>query len=238
MKLILCEVPGSNDGSVETFSPFCLKVRRALRGAGLEFEARQEANPGSFKRHNSLGQVPILLADEKPLADSTKILEFIVAHTGKLMPSEAAQQAEAWFWEEFADRSLNGYLVAARWLDESNWPRTRAAYFGTAPWFVGALIAPQLRKRIAGALRTRDFAQRGLPALWEDLERLLDRLETRAPQADYWVGDVITVADVSLFGQLQALRTDLTPAQVLAVEKRPRLRAYLDRVDVATRAYS
>jgi glutathione S-transferase len=84
----------------------------------------------------------------------------------------------------------------------------------------------------------RDVGQRGLPALWKELEQTLDRLETRAPKTDasYWIGDALTVADVSLFGQLQALRTDLTPAQRLSVEQRPRLCAYLDRVESATRA--
>jgi glutathione S-transferase len=234
MKFILCEVPGSLDGSVETYSPFCLKARRALRGAGLAFEARQEPNPGTFKRHNPVGQVPILLADDKPIADSTNILEFIVKHSGKLLPRTSADQAEAWFWEDFADRCLSGFLVAARWSDDANWPRSRAAYFGKAPWFVGALIAPQLRKQVCASLVVRDFTAHGLPALWDAMETTLDRLEARAPENTFWVGDALSVADVSIFGQLQGMRTDLTPAQRASVEKRPKLRSYLDRVDAAT----
>jgi glutathione S-transferase len=234
MKFILCEVPGSLDGSVETYSPFCLKIRRALRSAGLSFEARQEANPGTFKRYNPVGQVPILLADEKPIADSTKILEFIAKHSGKLLPQSSADQAEAWFWEDFADRSLSGFLVAARWADEANWPRSRQAYFGTMPWLVGAVIAPQLRKKVCASLAVRDFSKQGLPALWENMETTLDRLEARAPESTFWIGDALSVADVSIFGQLQGMRTDLTPAQRASVEKRPKLRSYLDRVDTAT----
>jgi glutathione S-transferase len=236
MKLILCEVPGSKDGSIETYSPFCLKARRALTAASLPFEVKQSANPGSFKSHNPKGQVPILLVDDKPICDSTEILEFVTQQSGLLLPKHAEGRAEAWHWEEFADRVLNGYLVAARWIDDDNWPRTRMAYFEGAPWFVHALIAPKLRKNVHKALDARDFTRGGLAALWAEFERALDRLEVRAPMDGFWIaGSDISVADVSLFGQLQALRTDLTPKQRTLVTQRRALARYLDRVDERTR---
>jgi glutathione S-transferase len=242
MKLTLCEVPGSGDLRIETYSPFCVKVRRALRAAGLVFEARQASNPSAFKRHNPLGQVPILLVDaaERPVFDSTKILQFIATelpHEGpSLLPKGERELAEAWLWEDYADRALNGFLVAARWECNDNWERTRAAYFKGAPWFVQSLIAPLIRKNVRKALVARDVtAQRGA-SLWSEFERVLDHLEGRAPGEGFWVSDQVTVADVSIFGQLHSLRNDLTPAQRSTLEARSVLRAYLDRVDTATSA--
>jgi glutathione S-transferase len=242
MKLTLCEVPGSGDLRIETYSPFCVKVRRALRAAGLAFEARQSSNPRAFKQYNPLGQVPILLveATERPVFDSTKILEFIATelnHGGStLVPKGAREQAEAWLWEDYADRALNGFLVAARWDSDDNWERTRTAYFKGAPWFVQSLIAPQIRKNVRKALAARDVTSHGSAHVWSEFERVLDHLEVRAPREGFWVSDQVTVADVSIFGQLQSLRNDLTPAQRSTLEARSILRAYLDRVDAATRA--
>ncbi len=50
------------------------------------------------------------------------------------------------------------------------------------------------------------------------------------------MGAELSVADVALFGQLHSLRTELTVWQRGQVAARPRLTAYLDRVDQATQA--
>ncbi len=70
-------------------------------------------------------------------------------------------RAEALLWEELADTALNGFVVAARWADDDNWARGRDAYFGDAPWFVGKLIAPQLRRRVVANLVARDVWRTG-----------------------------------------------------------------------------
>ena len=44
------------------------------------------------------------------------------------------------------------------------------------------------------------------------------------------------MADIGLFAQLHSLRSALTPWQREQVEARPALRAWLDRVDAATRS--
>ncbi len=51
---------------------------------------------------------------------------------------------------------------------------------------------------------------------------------------EFWVSDEISVADIAIFAQLHALRTDLTPWQRTEIAARPRLSAYIDRVDRAT----
>ena len=57
-----------------------------------------------------------------------------------------------------------------------------------------------------------------------------------AAREGYWLGSEITVADIGLFAQLHSLRSALTPWQREQVEARPALRAWLDRVDAATRS--
>jgi glutathione S-transferase len=235
--LVLCELADAGADGVESYSPFCLKVHRALRAAGLAYERRHGARPDAFASLNPTGQVPVLLVDGEPVADSTRILKRIEALAGPIGGEmDARTRGEAWLWEELADASLNGFLVAARWADDRNWPLVRQAYFGKAPRFVRALITPRIRARVVGGLVARDVWRAGAEACWDRFLSTLEALEARAPRSGFWVGDRLTVADVSLFGQLQSFRTPLTAWQAHAVSQKPALRAWLDRVDAATRA--
>jgi glutathione S-transferase len=235
--LVLCELADASAHGVESHSPFCLKVHRALRLARLPYERRHGSRPSEFRKWNPTGQVPVLLVDGAPVVDSTKILERVDELTGVFSRGlSASTRAEAWLWEEFADTALNGFLVAARWADERNWPGVRDAYFGAAPWPVRALVAPKLRRGVIGNLVARDVWRAGADACWERLARTLDQLEARAPAQGFWLGATPTVADVAIFGQLHSLRTPLTRAQAAAVADRKMLSAYLDRVDAVTLA--
>jgi glutathione S-transferase len=229
--LILCELADTKLATVESYSPFCLKAHRALKAAGLSYQRRHGGRPDSFKPYNPTGQVPVLLVDGAPVADSTEIVKRIVA----LRPDALAADAEAWLWEEFADTALYGFVVASRWADDRNWPLTRAAYFGGIPAPVRALVVPRLRKRVIGTLVARDVWRAGAERCWLRFEALLDQLDARAPQAGWWCGGRLSVADVALFAQLHSLRTPLTVPQAESLARRKRLSAWLDRVHEETR---
>jgi glutathione S-transferase len=233
--LVLCELADSSADGVESYSPFCVKAHRALRLAGLPYERRHANRPDAFRRENPTGQVPVLLVDGAPVCDSTRILQRVDALTGALTRGlDPRARAEAWLWEEYADASLSGFLVAARWADDRNWPVVRDAYFGGAPWPVRALVAPKIRRRVVQGLVARDVWRAGAAACWERLDMALDQLDARAPDRGFWVGPVPSVADIGIFAQLHSLRTRLTKPQAEAIAARARLSAYLDRVDAAT----
>jgi glutathione S-transferase len=235
--LVLCELADASADGIESYSPFCLKAHRALRAAGLPYERRHGRMPREFVRENPRGQVPVLLVDGEPVADSTQILHRIEALAGPLGgETDPRTRAEAWLWEELADTSLNGFLVAARWADDRNWPAVRQAYFGQAPWFVRALIAPRIRETVVKVLVARDVWRAGAEACWDRFLTTLGDLEARAPQSGFWMGERLTVADVALFGQLQSFRTPLTQWQSHAIGQKGALRGWLDRVDAATRS--
>jgi glutathione S-transferase len=238
-KIVLCELGETGIANVQSYSPFCLKVHRALGATGLAYESRHGA-PHSFRALNPVAQVPVLLVDDDVISDSTPIvapIERIASATGRpsLLPADPRARAEAWLWEDYADRALNGYLVAARWADDRNWPLVREAYFKGAPWFVRRLVAPALRRKVVSGLVARDVLRAGEEALWDEYRRVLDCLEARAPLEGFWVGgDAPSVADIAIFGQLHSLRTPLTAAQARELLLRPALSDWLDRVDVAT----
>lgn len=235
--LVLCEINRPALPDHESYSPFCIKVHRALRSAGLVYTSRHATTPDGHRDVNPLGQVPVLLIDGRPVCDSTPILAALAA----LRPTPAwaaldpAQLAEALLWEELADTSLNGFVVASRWADDRNWPNTHAAFFGPTPWPVRRIIAPAVRRRRVADLVARDIWRAGPDACWRRFQVLLDALERRAPTTDFWLGQHLSVADLALFAQLHSLCTPLTPWQQSQVQARPRLRDWLARVDQATR---
>ena len=234
--LVLCEVGETGLPGLESWSPFCLKVHRALRAAGLSYASRHGKMPSDFKSLNPAGQVPVLLIGDEPVFDSTTILARIL----ELAPGTITTSAEAWLWEDYADRALSGYLVAARWADERNWPLLRETFFdrgdrGVPGWLVRKLVAPMIRRRVVDALKARDLLRHGEKALWADYRRILDVLEARAPRTGFWLSPALSVADLGLFAQLRSLRTPLTPMQAREIELRPALVDYVDRVDAATR---
>lgn len=235
--LTLCELADPAVAGFESYSPFCLKVHRAMRAAGLPYVRRHAPRPATFGHLNPARQVPVLLVGDEPVSDSTVILARLESLGGRsLLPVDAARRAEALLWEELADTALNGFVVAARWADARNWPAVREAYFATMPALLRRVVPAQLRREVIGSLRARDVWRRGADACWARFAVVLDQLDARAPGEGFWLGEALTVADVGLFAQLHSLRSPLTPWQRDQVEARPALRAWLDRVDAATRA--
>jgi len=235
--LVLCELDRPDLPGLESYSPFCLKVHRALRSAGLPYTSRHGAHPGAHGDVSKTGQVPVLLLNGEAIDDSTVILARLAA----LQPTPAwaavdpRLHAEALLWEELADVSLGGFVMAARWADDRNWPAVHNVLFGAAPWPVRRFIAPATRRRITATLVARDVWRAGSEVCWRRFDTLLDSLERLAPADGYWLGEPLTVADLGLFAHLHSLRTPLTPWQRSRVEVRPALLAWLDRVDLATR---
>lgn len=237
-ELTLCELTTTDVGGLESFSPFCLKTHRALKLAGLKYTSRHAGNPAAHKPLSPTGQVPVLLVDGRAIADSTPILREIE----RLRPGtferglDARARAEAWLWEELADTALNGFLVAARWADDANWPLVKNAYFAAMPGPVRAVVPALLRRNVLKALHARDIWRAGPEACWTRYEDLLDRLDARAPATGFWMGEAPSVADVALFGQLHGLRNRYTARQSAMIASRKALTAWLDRVDAITKA--
>ena len=71
---MLCDLGETQGLGIESYSPFCLKVHRALRATGLAYTVRNAPNPAAYKRHNPKGQVPVLLVGDEAVTDSTRIL--------------------------------------------------------------------------------------------------------------------------------------------------------------------
>lgn len=231
--LTLCELDDPGLPGTPSWSPFCLKVHRALTALGLPYARRHGARPDAHRALNPAAQVPVLLFGDEPVADSTRILARLDEELGGRLGGDLdpRARAESRMWEELADTAINGFVVAARWVDPDNWPRTKAAYFAGMPAVVRAVVPGRLRAGVRAALVSRDVLRAGEAACWERFERALSDLDERAPDVgSFWVAPTPSFADFALWGQLHALRTPLTPRQAASLAARPRLSRYVDAV--------
>ncbi len=73
--IVLCELTDPQIEGLESLSPFCLKVHRALRLQKRTDERRFGRSPASFSSLNPLSKVPVLLIDNEVVCDSTRILQ-------------------------------------------------------------------------------------------------------------------------------------------------------------------
>lgn len=227
---------GPDSHGLESLSPFCLKVHRALKFHGLSYERRHALRPSEHKKYNPTGQAPVLLIDGKPVPDSTAIIKALDALGSKsLIPADRSKRAEAWFWEDYADGVLGYYVFAARWFDDRNWDALSADHFAPMPGFLKPWLPNRIRKRILKSMSSMEFIRVGQAECWKNFQEHLDMLEDKAPESGYWLGEDLTVADIGLFGILHALRSDLSQWQWDEIDRRPRLRAWLDRVDAVTK---
>lgn len=234
--LVLCEFDDPNLPGLESLSPFCVKAHRGLKAAGLSYTRRHGLNPREFKKYNPVGQVPVLLVGDEPVPDSSAILRRIQAFVPGVFGDESDKrlQGEAWLWEELADVSLGGFVIAARWADDRNWPRVKEALFSRMPAPMRVLLPGVVRRRLIASLRARDVWRAGPERCWARFQETLENLDARAPEEGYWLGPALTVADIGLFGHLHSFRSEISPWQKEQIQRRARLSAYLDRVHART----
>jgi glutathione S-transferase len=190
-------------------SPFVRKVRVVLAEKGIEHQHEQVnpfSPPPNFRSLSPLGKIPVLKDGDRTLCDSSVICAYLEKRfpTPALYPSDPYEYARTLWIEEFMD----GGVVS----------------IGGPKIFVPLVIQPLLSGGQGPSAEAEEVARK---AWSEGVLPLLTYLETELGDRETFVGDGLTLADISVASHLVNLRY----AGFVADRGRyPRLRAFLDRM--------
>jgi glutathione S-transferase len=132
-------------------SPFCLKLETYLRMAAIPYEV-VIGDLGKAPK----GKLPYINDNGQEIADSNLIIEYLkTTYEDKLDRSlSPADRAISLAMGRMLDENLYWVIVYSRWADDTNWPKTKAAYFDDLPaplrFFVPNLARKSTLKCLAG----------------------------------------------------------------------------------------
>lgn len=188
-----------------TASHYNEKARWALDWKGIEY-VRRSLLPGPhlpvvlwMTRQTA---VPVLVLDDRPIADSTRIIEALELRQPEppLIPAGAEERRRALELEDFCDREIGPHVrraLFAEILDDADY--TCALFSQDA-----SEIARRAYRTLFPAVRVAMRSQMGIDAeraalSRERAARACDRLESElaASGTGYLVGDRFTVADLT-----------------------------------------
>ena len=185
-------------------SPFSRKVRVFLAEKGLDFEDDPMIPmgvSGEYKAMHPQGKIPLLTDGDRVIPDSSAICDYLerVAPSPALYPSDPYEHARAVWYEEFADAGLINATIVL---------------------FQERVLGPVFFKRDSDEEKIRDAVENTIPPFFDYLERNLG-------DADYFVGNRFSIADISLGSQFANYKYG--DGEVDA-KRWPRLAAWVERV--------
>lgn len=190
-------------------SPFVRKVRVVLAEKGLDYTHEQVnpfAPPEGYRELSPLGKIPAFKDGDKALCDSSVICAYIEKKypTPALLPSDPYDYARALWIEEFMDGGV-------------------VALIGPKVFFA-LVLQPILSGGKAPSAEAEAIAKK---AWEEDADPHLAYLEKQLGDRAYFVGDQISLADISV---ASILANSWLAGYVPARKRFPKLRAFLDRM--------
>jgi glutathione S-transferase len=190
-------------------SPFVRKVRVVLAEKAIDHEHEQVnpfAGPPGWRDISPLGRIPAFQDGDRVINDSSVIAAYLEKKfpTPALYPSDPYEYARALWFEEFMDGGVVP-LIGPK------------VFFPLVlqPLFSGGK-APSEE---AEALAVKTFE--------EDAAPLFAYLEKELGDSDFFVGNKLTIADITVASALvNARHAGFAPSR----KKFPKLRAFLDRM--------
>ena len=190
-------------------SPYVRKVRLFLAEKGLDYQHEQInpfAPPPGYRDLSPLGKIPAFKDGDRSLCDSSVICAYLEKRfpTPALYPSDPYDYARALWFEEFMDGGVTPVLG----------PKV----------FFPLVLKPLFSGGQAPDAETEAIAKKTFE---EDAAPLFDYLEKQLGDREYFVGNQITIADISVAAELVNTRhAGFAPAR----KKFPKLRAFLERM--------
>lgn len=216
-------------------SPFSEKVRRALNYKGVSFDihevARGKVAEGAYQHVSPTGKFPTIRDGDTVVWDSTDILYHLESFYGgpPLVPTGARNSALAHAIEEWADESLYFYEMTMRLTWEHNLDAALDEFGRTLP----GVPKPRLKSLIVeGATRLTEaqgVGRKPRDQVVRDVERHFRALDGLLDGRDWLVGEALSIADLAVIAQVNALRYAREAENALGQTNH--VPGWIDRVD-------
>lgn len=217
-------------GNQESASPFCVKVRNAMRYKRLPFETINATSPIQVRKLNPRGKLPVLVDDGMKFVDSSTIVQHLETHhpEPRLYPAQARARALALLIEDWADEALYWHVVYERWQVRDQYAKFGEAVFSPVP----AALRPML-KLIFGSQVRRHLRGQGLGRMpvneqREKFRAALDWFEL-VIDGQFLTGAELSIADIAAAAQIEALNMPFTPVAQAEIHAHARIMQWLER---------
>ncbi len=212
-------------------SPFCNKIRRALRHKGLAFEM---VNYNGLRARDAaklspVGTLPVLEWDGERTVDSSAIALLLDRKRpdAPLYPTDPEALAMARFWEDWAGQSLYFFEIHLRMLDPEALEKALDLICDGRPSFERTLMKIVLKRRYPKKLGAQGIGKLSAAEVERRLTAHVDGLEVLLERRAWLVGDGPTIADLSVVAQLdEIVRTSRLAGMIRGHAK---VAAWMDR---------
>jgi glutathione S-transferase len=188
-----------------SISPFVRKVMVFMAEKGVPFEHEDVnpfAPPDGFRDISPLGRIPAFKHDDRVVNDSSVICRYVerLHPTPQFYPADPYLSARAEWIEEFMD---GGFVPVAG-----------------AKVFLPLVLRPLMTGKEADETEPRQVIENELPPLYGYLDKQLG-------ESEYFVGNTMSIADLSVASMFVNLRL---AGEIPEARRWPRLHAFLKRM--------
>ena len=217
-------------GNQESASPFCVKIRNALRYKRLSFETINATSPIQVRKLNPRGKLPVLVDDGMKFIDSTNIVQHLETHhpEPRLYPEDARTRAMALLIEDWADEALYWHVIYERWQVREQFAKFGEAVFSPVPAGLRPMVKLVFGRQVRRNLRGQGLGRVSLEEQREKFRAALDWLELII-DGRFVTGADLSIADIAAAAQIEALNMPFTPVAEAEIHAHARLMQWLER---------
>ena len=221
-------------GDLESASPFCVKVRDALRYKRIPFDTINATSPIQVRQLNPRGKLPVMIDDGVKLTDSTDIIRHLETRhpEPRLYPQDPRTRAMALMLEDWADESLYWHVVYERWQIPEQFSKFAEVVFSPVPAAVRPMVRLLFGWQTRGQLRGQGLGRLAVGEQREKLRTALDWLDSMV-DGQFLCGAELSIADVAVAAQVGALNIPFTPIAEAEIHAHAKVMRWLERTSEA-----
>ena len=217
-------------------SPFCTKIALILNAKEVPYQIIEVPVSKSYtvKNYSATSKLPAIEHNGKFIDDSTDIAYYLdgVFPDRPLIPVDEKLWVKCHLYEDWADESLNFYMMKLRWLphNQDRWSNELAKFdSGLWRWLVTKFAS----RAALNILDKQGVGRKSEQAALRDIDRHMRALTIDLQESRFLVEDELSLADISVYAQLKWISEN--PQGKAVIDAHQNIIQWMERVDFATR---